>query len=79
MSIHIYIGVGSGGNFAQAAALALVDQPHLSAEDVVLKAMKIAGDMCVYTNHNVTLETIPKKVVEIIDGESVDAVVEPLM
>lgn len=53
------MGVGSGGNFAQAAALALYDQPNLSAEDIVRKAMKIAGDMCVYTNHNVLCELLP--------------------
>jgi hypothetical protein len=53
-----------------AAALALMDQPHLSAEDVVRKAMKIAGDICVYTNHNVTLELLPKPEVA---GESISA------
>ena len=41
-----------------AAALALVDRPDVDAEQVVRKAMKIAGDICVYTNHNVLLEKI---------------------
>lgn len=51
------IGIGSGGNYALAAARALIDQP-LSAEDIARKAMKIAGDICVYTNHNVVLEKL---------------------
>ena len=49
--------IGSGGNYALAAARALIDQP-LSAEETVRKAMKIAGDICVYTNHNLTLEVL---------------------
>lgn len=52
------IGIGSGGNYALAAARALIDQPNLDAEAVARKAMKIAGDICVYTNHNVVLETL---------------------
>ncbi len=51
------IGIGSGGNYALAAARALIDQP-LSAEEIARKAMKIAGDICVYTNHNVVLEKL---------------------
>lgn len=51
------IGIGSGGNYALAAARALIDQP-LTAEEVARKAMKIAGDICVYTNHNVVLEKL---------------------
>lgn len=43
---------------ASAAARALVDQPHLDAEDVARKAMNIAADMCVFTNHNFVVETI---------------------
>ena len=52
------IAIGSGGNFALAAARALMDVPDLSAEDVARRAMKIAGDICVYTNHSVIVETI---------------------
>lgn len=52
------VGIGSGGNFAQSAALALIDQDHLSAEEIVRKSMKIAARICVYTNDNVTLESI---------------------
>lgn len=51
------IGIGSGGNYALAAARALYDS-DLSAEEIVRKAMKIAADICVYTNENITLETI---------------------
>lgn len=50
--------IGSGGNYALAAARALVDIEILSAEEIVKKAMKIAGDICVYTNNNLTMEVI---------------------
>jgi len=46
------MAIGSGGNFAEAAARALMDRDDLSADDIAQKAMKIAGDMCIYTNHN---------------------------
>jgi ATP-dependent HslUV protease subunit HslV len=52
------IGIGSGGNFALSAARALIDIPNLSAEEILRKSMKIAGDLCVYTNHNIIIETI---------------------
>lgn len=52
------IGIGSGGNFALAAARALIDQENTSAEQIALKAMNIAGDLCIYTNHNVILKKI---------------------
>jgi ATP-dependent HslUV protease, peptidase subunit HslV len=51
------MGIGSGGNYALAAARALVDSDH-DAETIVRKAMKIAADICVYTNESVTVETI---------------------
>lgn len=51
------IGIGSGGNYALAAARALADQ-DLSAEEIARRAMKIAGDICVYTNGNVVVETL---------------------
>lgn len=50
--------IGSGGNYALAAAKALIDRKDLSAKDVVIKAMKIAGDICVFTNHNVVIEEV---------------------
>lgn len=52
------IGIGSGGSYAQAAAKALVENTKLSASDIAKKALDIAGDICIYTNHNITLEEI---------------------
>lgn len=52
------IGIGSGGAYALAAARALIDVDHLSAEEIARKAMKIAGDLCIYTNHNITVEKL---------------------
>ena len=54
---HGVIGIGSGGSFAQAAALALIDT-EISAEDIVKKAMDIAADICIYTNHNIVMEKL---------------------
>ena len=54
------IAIGSGGNFALAAARALIDMEDLDAEAVALKAMAIAADICVYTNNAVVLEKIPE-------------------
>ncbi|WP_456388506.1 ATP-dependent protease subunit HslV [Profundibacter sp.] len=54
---HDVTAIGSGGNYALAAARALMDT-KLSAEDVARKAMAIAADICVYTNGNLTVETI---------------------
>ena len=51
------MGIGSGGNYALAAARALVDT-DLDAEAIVRKAMAIAADICVYTNRNVTIEKL---------------------
>jgi len=51
------IGIGSGGNYALCAARALIDS-KLDAESIAKKAMKIAADICVYTNENVTIETL---------------------
>jgi ATP-dependent HslUV protease subunit HslV len=52
------IGIGSGGAYALAAARALIDRSDLDAEDIAKKAMKIAADICIYTNHNVLLEKL---------------------
>jgi ATP-dependent HslUV protease, peptidase subunit HslV len=51
------MGIGSGGNYALAAAKALMDSP-LSAEEVARKAMQIAAEICVYTNTNIVLEAL---------------------
>ncbi len=50
--------IGSGGAFAQSAGIALLENTTLGAEDVVRKSLKIAADICVYTNHNVVVETL---------------------
>ena len=52
------MGIGSGGNYALSAARALMSVPDLSAEEVARRAMKIAAEICVYTNTNVILETL---------------------
>ena len=52
------IAIGSGGGYALAAARALESVPELEAEDVVRKALQIAGDICIYTNDQVTLEKL---------------------
>lgn len=52
------IAIGSGGPFAQAAARALMEQSELDARTIVEKALKIAGDICIYTNHNVSIEEL---------------------
>ncbi len=51
------MGIGSGGNYALAAARALAEL-DLEAEDIARRAMKIAGDICVYTNHNLVVESL---------------------
>ena len=52
------MAIGSGGSFAQAAARALYDNTELPARDVVEKALHIAADICIYTNHSLTIETL---------------------
>ena len=52
------IAIGSGGNYALAAARALMSVDGLSAEEVARRAMKIASEICVYTNGNIILETL---------------------
>ena len=56
---HDVAAIGSGGNFALAAARGLMETEH-DAEQVARKAMAIAADICVYTNGNLTVETITK-------------------
>ena len=52
------IAIGSGGAFAQSAARALVENTDMGARDIVEKGLSIAGDICVYTNHNRTIEEL---------------------
>ena len=52
------IGIGSGGNFALAAARALIAIDGLAAEEIAQRAMAIAADLCIHTNRNITIETL---------------------
>lgn len=55
---HSLIAIGSGGPYAQAAAQALLDNTQLSAHQIVQQSLAIAADICIYTNHQQTLESI---------------------
>ena len=55
---HGLIAIGSGGAFAQSAALALLHNTELAPEVIVKKSLEIAGDICIYTNQNHTIETL---------------------
>lgn len=57
-SKHHICAIGSGGSYAQSAAIALLQNTQLSAKDLVEKSLNIAADMCIYTNHNITLLTL---------------------
>eukprot|EP01132_Coremiostelium_polycephalum_P007907 gene7907-9732_t len=52
------LAIGSGGDYALAAARALITVPDLDPEDIAKRSMKIAADICIYTNHNFIMETI---------------------
>ena len=52
------VAIGSGGNYALSAARALITVDGLSAEEIARRAMKIAADICVYTNTNIIIETL---------------------
>ena len=52
------MAIGSGGQYAKSAALALVQNSELSAREIVEKGLEIAGDICIYTNHDRTIEEI---------------------
>ena len=52
------IAIGSGGPFAQSAARALLENTELDARTIVDKALNIAGDICIYTNHNIVIEEL---------------------
>ncbi|RDE18877.1 ATP-dependent protease subunit HslV [Motiliproteus coralliicola] len=55
---HGLVAIGSGGNFAQAAARALLENTDLSARDIVEKSLNLAADICVFTNHNLNIEVL---------------------
>jgi len=52
------IAIGSGGPYAQAAAKALLENSDLDARGIVEKALGIAADICIYTNHNISIEEL---------------------
>jgi ATP-dependent HslUV protease, peptidase subunit HslV len=55
---HGIVAIGSGGPYAQAAARALLENSELSARDIVDKALAVAADLCIYTNHQRSIETL---------------------
>jgi ATP-dependent HslUV protease, peptidase subunit HslV len=55
------IGIGSGGNYALAAARALIDRDDMTAEEIARRALGIAADICVYTNNNIIVEKLEAK------------------
>lgn len=55
---HDFVAIGSGGAFAQSAAWALLENTELGARDIVEKALHIAADICIYTNHNLRIEEL---------------------
>ena len=52
------LAIGSGGNYAMAAAEALMDNTNLSAKEIAKKSIEIAGKICIFTNGNITLEEV---------------------
>jgi ATP-dependent HslUV protease subunit HslV len=55
---HDIMAVGSGGAYAQAAARALLENTDLSSREIVERALHIAADICIYTNHNLVIEEL---------------------
>ena len=55
---HNIIAIGSGGPYAQASAQALISNTRMSARDIVEKSLRIAGDICLYTNHTLHIEKL---------------------
>ncbi len=56
---HGVMAIGSGGSFAAAAARALVENTEMSARDIAERSLHIAAEICIYTNHNLTIEVLP--------------------
>lgn len=52
------LAIGSGGNYAYSAALAYLESSNYSAREIAEKSLKIAGDICIYTNNNITIEEL---------------------
>ncbi|WMY95340.1 MAG: ATP-dependent protease subunit HslV [Arsenophonus sp.] len=58
---HDLIAIGSGGPYAQAAARAMLENTEMNARDITEKALNIASDICIYTNHNFNFEELSSK------------------
>merc|ERR1711862_892788 len=58
--LNSLIAIGSGGAYAQAAAQALISNTAMDAESIVRKSLEIAGNICIYTNSNITIKTLKK-------------------
>jgi ATP-dependent HslUV protease subunit HslV len=52
------VAIGSGGSYAQSAARALLENTELGPRDIVTRSLEIAGDICIYTNRNFTIEVL---------------------
>ena len=52
------LGIGSGGPYAISAAKALIKDSNFTAEEIAIKSLNIAADICIYTNHNIVVEKI---------------------
>ena len=52
------LAIGSGGNYAYSAALVYLDSSNLTAKEIAERSLKIAGNICIYTNHNITVEEL---------------------
>ena len=52
------LAIGSGGNYAYSAALAYLESSNYSAKEIAEKSLKIAGDICIYTNNHITVEEL---------------------
>jgi len=52
------LAIGSGGSYAQAAAMALLDSTQIPADEIVRKSLDIAAELCIYTNHNLVIEKL---------------------
>ncbi|WP_119343946.1 ATP-dependent protease subunit HslV [Facilibium subflavum] len=59
------LSIGSGSAYAKSAAHALIANTKLSAREIVEKSLSIAADICIYTNHNLTIESLPNKAVSV--------------
>ena len=55
---HGIVAIGSGGGFAQAAARALTQHSELTAREIVAESLKVAGEICIYTNQNHVIEEL---------------------